>query len=278
LPFFSCKTQNDLNKHINLKHDENRTEYSCDECEFKTKDVNSMKRHMLKFHMNNENALDFKDGQQFSSSYMCHVEGCGKVYCQGTTLSKHLKTTHNFQWPSGHSRFRYKLESDGFYRLQTLRYESIELVELLNKNPQTVADTTSDINDLITNEQETTIVNCENLIQVSNFSAQDTNTFLNDNNNDNNNANQATFVELEKVSIIQTDNKNQNQRIDFDLENFFTNSNLLNATNTNTNTINSDPATYTCINEPNNSLVVSNSINDYKMFSIERYIDDSSRF
>ena len=152
----------------------------------------------------------------------------------------------------------------------------------MNKNPQTVADTTSDINDLIPNEQETTIINSENLIQVSNFSAQDTNTFLNDNNNDNNNnnnndANQTTFVELEKVSIIQTDNKNQNQRIDFDLENFFTNSNLLNATNTNTNTLNSDP-TFTCINEPNNSIVVSNSINDYKMFSIERYIDDSSRF
>lgn len=72
------------------------------------------------------------DGQQFSSSYMCHV--CNKIYCQGSTLSKHLKTRHNFQWPSGHSRFRYKLESDGYYRLQTLRYESVELVEEINKN------------------------------------------------------------------------------------------------------------------------------------------------
>jgi hypothetical protein len=62
---------------------------------------------------------------------MCHV--CNKVYSLGSTLSKHLKTTHNFEWPSGHSRFRYKLEEDGYYRLQTLRYESIELFELLNK-------------------------------------------------------------------------------------------------------------------------------------------------
>ena len=77
-----------------------------------------MKRHMLKYHMNNENAINFKDGEKFSCSYMCHVEGCGKVYCQGAILSKHLKTTHNIQWPSGHSRFRYRLESDGFYRLQ----------------------------------------------------------------------------------------------------------------------------------------------------------------
>ena len=63
---------------------------------------------------------------------MCHV--CNKIYCQGSTLSRHLKSKHNFQWPSGHSRFRYKLDSDGYYRLQTVRYESVELIEQLNKN------------------------------------------------------------------------------------------------------------------------------------------------
>jgi hypothetical protein len=62
--------------------------------------------------------MSLNDGQSFSSSYMCHV--CNKVYCQGSTLSKHLKNSHNFEWPSGHSRFRYKLEVDGYYRLQTL--------------------------------------------------------------------------------------------------------------------------------------------------------------
>lgn len=56
---------------------------------------------------------------------MCHV--CNKVYCQGATLSKHLKKTHQFKWPSGHNKFRYKLDEDGYYRLQTLRYESIDL-------------------------------------------------------------------------------------------------------------------------------------------------------
>ena len=66
---------------------------------------------------------------------MCHV--CSKVYCQGATLSRHLKQTHQFEWPSGHSRFRYKLDLDGFYRLQTLRYESIELSEQLNKSKMT---------------------------------------------------------------------------------------------------------------------------------------------
>ena len=81
------------------------------------------------------------EGQQFSSSYMCHV--CSKVYCQGATLSRHLKTTHNFEWPSGHSRFRYKLDLDGFYRLQTLRYESIELSEQLNKTKTNIANASS---------------------------------------------------------------------------------------------------------------------------------------
>lgn len=118
--------------------------------------------------------MNLNDGQQFSSSYMCHV--CNKVYCQGSTLSKHLKKAHNFEWPSGHSRFRYKLESDGFYRLQTLRYESLELFELLNKKvatsssdtistptiinsetqPQTSGSTIDYINTVQANEQEKT--------------------------------------------------------------------------------------------------------------------------
>lgn len=130
----ACKTEYDLQKHM-TKHNE-RFEYQCNECEFKTKDMNNIKRHILKFHMSSENSMNLNDGQQFSSSYMCHV--CNKVYCQGSTLSKHLKKAHNFEWPSGHSRFRYKLESDGYYRLQTLRYESLELFELLNqKTPMT---------------------------------------------------------------------------------------------------------------------------------------------
>ncbi len=40
---------------------------------------------------------------------------------------------HHFQLPAGHSRFQYKLDGDGFYRLQTLRYESVELSEEIKK-------------------------------------------------------------------------------------------------------------------------------------------------
>ncbi|CAF0708023.1 unnamed protein product [Brachionus calyciflorus] len=122
----SCKTQYDLLKHVNLKHNE-PCEYACDECDFKSKDFYKVKKHMLKPHGNDDDNTDHGYGLM----YMCHI--CQKTYSQGSTLSKHLKTTHSIQWPSGHSRFRYKLETDGYYRLQTLRYESAELVEEFNK-------------------------------------------------------------------------------------------------------------------------------------------------
>jgi hypothetical protein len=61
---------------------------------------------------------------------------CEKIYTNGATLSIHLKNVHKYKWPSGHSRFRYKLDNDGYYRLQTLRYESVELVEKLNREKE----------------------------------------------------------------------------------------------------------------------------------------------
>lgn len=72
---------------------------------------------------------------------MCHV--CNKIYSMGATLTRHLKVQHNIQWQSGYSRFRYKLDSDGYYRLQTVRYDSIELVEKLNRQKQQVENETA---------------------------------------------------------------------------------------------------------------------------------------
>lgn len=78
--------------------------------------------------------IEHESGLQYSSSYMCHV--CNKIYSTGATLTRHLKFQHNIQWQSGYSRFRYKLDSDGYYRLQTVRYDSVELVEKLNRQQQ----------------------------------------------------------------------------------------------------------------------------------------------
>ena len=122
---YRAKTLSDLNKHVQLKHDD-AEEYQCNDCdEFKTKNLNLMKKHMMKFHLNQA---------KLSYLYKCHE--CDKTYSYGSTLSTHLKTVHNYKWPSGHSRFRYKLDNDGFYRLQTLRYESVELVEQINREKE----------------------------------------------------------------------------------------------------------------------------------------------
>lgn len=74
----------------------------------------------------------------------------------GATLTRHLKVQHNIQWQSGYSRFRYKLDSDGYYRLQTVRYDSIELVEKLNRQQNQQQTETK------TNEGEITESNSEN--------------------------------------------------------------------------------------------------------------------
>ena len=38
------------------------------------------------------------------ADYECHV--CNACFTRGARLSKHLKSKHKFNWPSGHSRFR----------------------------------------------------------------------------------------------------------------------------------------------------------------------------
>lgn len=123
---YKCKAQNDLNKHVQAKHMDTY-EYQCNDCnDYVTKSLSLMKKHMMKYHLNQS---------KMAYLYKCHI--CEeKIYTNGSTLSTHLKQIHNVQWPSGHSRFRYKLDSDGFYRLQTLRYESIELVEQIKREQE----------------------------------------------------------------------------------------------------------------------------------------------
>lgn len=59
--------------------------------------------------------------------YNCHC--CEKQYSSGHNLSLHLIKKHGFQLPSGHRRFTYCQDLDGFYRVQTTRIESLEVSE-----------------------------------------------------------------------------------------------------------------------------------------------------
>ncbi|RUS83919.1 hypothetical protein EGW08_008333 [Elysia chlorotica] len=61
--------------------------------------------------------------------FQCHV--CERKYRRGHMLTRHLKEIHSYSWPSGHRRFRYKLHEDGFWRLQTVRFESMEVSQQL---------------------------------------------------------------------------------------------------------------------------------------------------
>ncbi|XP_007882632.1 histone H4 transcription factor [Callorhinchus milii] len=118
---YSCKNLVDLRKHLDT-HSEEPT-YRCEitGCTFSARSQYSIKSHYRKVH---EGDLEPR--------YKCHV--CDKCFTRGNNLTVHLRKKHQFKWPSGHPRFRYKEHEDGYMRLQLVRYESVELTEQLMKD------------------------------------------------------------------------------------------------------------------------------------------------
>lgn len=107
------KTKRDLDGHRNV-HKEGENLYKCEvfQCNYSSKTLMALKRHDAKEHL----------GQP--QTYQCHC--CDKRYMRGYLLSKHLMREHQFKLAPGHSRFIYKQELDGFYRLQTKRVENLK--------------------------------------------------------------------------------------------------------------------------------------------------------
>lgn len=56
--------------------------------------------------------------------YCCHE--CPIKYRKSYRLTKHLIEAHRLQLLSGHTRFQYTHDEDGCYRLQMVRYETVE--------------------------------------------------------------------------------------------------------------------------------------------------------
>ncbi|XP_066155307.1 histone H4 transcription factor-like [Euwallacea fornicatus] len=90
--------------------------FQCDQCEFGCKSKVGLRSHMNKVH-----------GLDSEVSYECEV--CNTQFKRGDYLTHHLMKRHKFHWPSGHCRFRYRKDTDGVHRLQTVRYESLEVTE-----------------------------------------------------------------------------------------------------------------------------------------------------
>uniref|UniRef100_H2Z6I8 C2H2-type domain-containing protein n=2 Tax=Ciona savignyi TaxID=51511 RepID=H2Z6I8_CIOSA len=141
----TCPNPSALKHHVRYKHSDDRP-FACPYCPYRSKESYDLQVH-TSFH-------------QSDLLYNCHVEGCdyavrslqnlryhfrtkhmeGKAKCYachlcekkqttGFHLTNHLRAVHNFQWPPGHSRFKYKEWEDGFFRLQTFRFESAQLTE-----------------------------------------------------------------------------------------------------------------------------------------------------
>uniref|UniRef100_A0A8C8E4H8 Histone H4 transcription factor n=1 Tax=Oryzias sinensis TaxID=183150 RepID=A0A8C8E4H8_9TELE len=148
----TCPTPSALRSHIKFRHS-NEKPYSCDYCEYSCKNLIDLRKHLdthssdpafrcdfpgcsftsrnlgtMKIHYKKEH-----EGT-FTARYKCHV--CGQCFTRGNSLTVHLHKKHQFKWPSGHPRFRYKEHEDGFMRLQLIRYESVELTEQLMRERQ----------------------------------------------------------------------------------------------------------------------------------------------
>ncbi|KAH8386425.1 hypothetical protein KR093_000415 [Drosophila rubida] len=110
-----CVRESDLAKHVQIVHD--KMVHQCDEpgCQYSVRTYTQMRRHYLEVHGNNP------------IFYGCHC--CERFFKSGKSLSVHLIKKHGFRLPSGHKRFTYRLDENGFYRLETTRIESLEVTQ-----------------------------------------------------------------------------------------------------------------------------------------------------
>lgn len=120
---YSCKNLIDLRKHLDTHSKEPAYRCDVDDCSFTARSLSSVKAHYRKVH----------EGDS-EPRYKCHI--CDKCFTRGNNLTVHLRKKHQFKWPSGHPRFRYKEHEDGYMRLQLVRYESVELTQQLLRQPQ----------------------------------------------------------------------------------------------------------------------------------------------
>ncbi|KAH8329949.1 hypothetical protein KR067_010078 [Drosophila pandora] len=145
-----CVRESDLAKHVQIVH--SKTVHQCEhpDCEYSVRTYTQMRRHFLEVHGNNP------------ILYACHC--CERFFKSGKSLSAHLIKKHGFRLPSGHKRFTYRVDENGFYRLETTRIESLEVTQqilspqLEDDGPKPVVGTCFEIVDPTNGEYERIIV------------------------------------------------------------------------------------------------------------------------
>ncbi|XP_075155055.1 histone H4 transcription factor [Haematobia irritans] len=142
---YRCVRESDLNQHVQLVH--SQEVHRCEEsgCTYAVKTFQALRKHFLEVHRNT------------TFIYLCHC--CEKPFKSGKSLSVHLIKKHDFQLPSGHRRFTYRIDENGFYRLETTRIESLEVTEqILTPTTFELTEVTEDSNSYeivsLTNKQD----------------------------------------------------------------------------------------------------------------------------
>ncbi|CAB1349045.1 unnamed protein product [Coregonus sp. 'balchen'] len=117
----SFKNQHDLRKHMETHNEGAAYHCSVEGCDYSSRMAHTMNQHYKRVH----------EGGMVSK-YKCHL--CDKTFSWCYTLTLHLRKKHHLKWPSGHSRFRYKEDEDGYLRLNMVRYETVEVTQAIMKN------------------------------------------------------------------------------------------------------------------------------------------------
>ncbi|XP_056139827.1 histone H4 transcription factor [Lampris incognitus] len=117
----SFKNRHDLRKHMETHNEGAAYHCTVEGCDYSSRMAHSMSQHYKRVH----------EGGMVSK-YKCHI--CDRTFSWCYTLTLHLRKKHQLKWPSGHSRFRYKEDEDGYLKLNMVRYETVEVTQEIMKN------------------------------------------------------------------------------------------------------------------------------------------------
>ncbi|KAK7868108.1 hypothetical protein R5R35_005551 [Gryllus longicercus] len=113
---FAVKTRRDLESHLRVHSSEDNFVCPFETCGYSCRTSATINKHVQDVHYGGSKPL-----------YCCHI--CNDRFFSGYKLTRHLFKYHNFQWSSGHSRFTYTRNEDGYFRLKPFRLETLEVTQ-----------------------------------------------------------------------------------------------------------------------------------------------------